>query len=458
MSATPLFSLAPSIQIVDSNGVPLSSCAYSSTSSLARLEPPLDGVMMLGMSLNWGYETPTSSATKMIPSAYVPAVYNAWLDITPGLFNGTGFDINMFNWFGYEVGMVGAILELSLNPQTSNVSEITVPMMEAFAAKCQYINQEYGVPIYLRYAHEMNGDWYPWGNAPTLFIASFRQLAGIIRQYTNMTAMVWAPNIGINYPFVGGGARESPAKGGLDFDVLDTNHDGVINNYDDPYTPFYPGDDVVDWVGLSLYYYPTCYNDCEVPTDEFITQLTGIDNVNEPTINQSAWLAVHNFYQMFSIAHSKPMMLPETGSPWIAAWANLSGAVPNTEIKQGWYSQVFSENNLVNLTQFKLAVQFEEAKNLSLDGVAAFQDWKVTNDSTLLNWWNGFVESISSNLKGANQLVFACDGSISLGTKDISTSAATGTSTSKKATSSSDVALGFNFLLILLIYVLTFAI
>ncbi|KAJ3342411.1 hypothetical protein HDU83_006100 [Entophlyctis luteolus] len=364
-----LFSLAPSVQILGSDGSPLPACAYSSSSGLARLEPSLSNMMMLGMSLDWSYETPTASATKMTPSGYVPAVYNAWLDITPDTFNGTGFDINLFNWFGSEVGRVGGILELSLNPQTSNVSYITPSMMEAFAAKCQNINQQYGVPIYLRYGHEMNGDWYPWGNAPTLYKASFRQFAGIIRQYTNMTAMVWAPNIGITYPFVGGGARESPSKGGLDFDVLDTNGDGVINNYDDPYTPFYPGDDVVDWVGISLYYYPTCHNDCAVPSGEFLAQLTGVNNTEEPSANQSAWLAVHNFYEMFSVNRGKPMMLPETGSPFIAAWANLTGAVSATVIKEGWYSQVFSSNSLSQLTKFKFAVQFEEVKALALDGL-----------------------------------------------------------------------------------------
>lgn len=30
---------------------------------------------------------------------------------------------------------------------------------------------------------------------------------------------------------------------------------GVIDNADDPYLPYYPGDQYVDWVGLSLYNY-----------------------------------------------------------------------------------------------------------------------------------------------------------------------------------------------------------
>ena len=36
--------------------------------------------------------------------------------------------------------------------------------------------------------------------------------------------------------------------------ALDTSGDGVFDNADDPFAPFYPGDDFVDWIGLSVYY------------------------------------------------------------------------------------------------------------------------------------------------------------------------------------------------------------
>jgi hypothetical protein len=31
-----------------------------------------------------------------------------------------------------------------------------------------------------------------------------------------------------------------------DFSICDTNGDGVLDNRDDPYGPYWPGDDVVD--------------------------------------------------------------------------------------------------------------------------------------------------------------------------------------------------------------------
>ncbi|KAI9348539.1 glycoside hydrolase superfamily [Obelidium mucronatum] len=407
--------LAPPVQITDSTGKPLSSCAYDTSSSLARLEPPLQNQLMLGISLDWSYEVPSASVKKM--NGYTPAVFNAWLDMKPGTWGGLGYDNNTFNWFGSEAGRVGSMLELSLNPQVANLTDITVEMMTNFAKMCQFINRIYGVPIFLRWAHEMNGDWYLWGNTPTMYIDSHRQFTTIIRQYTNMTAMVWAPNIGITYPFVGGGARPSPARGGLDFTVLDSNGDGAINNYDDPYTPFYPGDEYVDWVGLSLYYYPRCRNNCPVPEKFFDQLLTGINNPNAPADRLDAWLQVHNFYQMFAVNRKKPMMLPETGSPWIASWANATGATTEVGVKRGWWSQILSQATLTNYPRLKMFVQFEEVKPLALDGVPAIQDWRVTNNTETLAWWNSFIQGFSANLQDADRLVYACDGSVKFGNK-----------------------------------------
>ncbi|KAJ3016589.1 UNVERIFIED_CONTAM: hypothetical protein HDU68_012139 [Siphonaria sp. JEL0065] len=444
--------LSPTVQIADSTGKALSSCAYNPASSLARLEPPLQDKLMLGISLDWSYEVPTASVKKM--NGYTPAVFNAWLDMIPGTWGGLGYDNNTFNWFGSEAGKVGSILELSLNPKVDNISSITVQMMTDFSKMCQFINQYYGTPIFLRWAHEMNGDWYGWGNAPSAYIESHRQFTTILRQYTNMTAMVWAPNIGITYPFVGGGARPSPAnRTGLDFDVLDSNHDGVINNYDDPYTPFYPGtifvmcvdkrhqltsaefsgDNYVDWVGISLYYYPRCHNNCPVPAKFFDELVTGVGSPDAPSSNLSAWQEVHNFYQMFAVGRNKPMMLPETGSPWIASWANATGATTEVKVKEGWWSQLLSQETLSKYPKLKLFVQFEEVKPLPLDGVPAIQDWRVTNNTNTLTWWNEFVQGFSSNLQDADHLVYACDGSVTIGPKGVKPGATVSSSPTKSS-------------------------
>lgn len=87
----------------------------------------------------------------------------------------------------------------------------------------------YGKPMFIRFAHEMNGWWYPWSigmnnNTPADYIAMWRHVVSIFRQAgANNVLWVWSPNI-----------------------------IGKYGSFD----RFYPGDSWVDWVGLDGYNYP----------------------------------------------------------------------------------------------------------------------------------------------------------------------------------------------------------
>ena len=76
-----------------------------------------------------------------------------------------------------------------------------------------------GVPIFLRFAGEMNGDWVPYHGNPALYIQKFRLVARIMHEDAPNVAMVWCPN-----------------------DVPEHK----IKQY-------YPGPDAVDWVGVNFY-------------------------------------------------------------------------------------------------------------------------------------------------------------------------------------------------------------
>lgn len=76
----------------------------------------------------------------------------------------------------------------------------------------------YNRPMFIRFANEMNVS--ALGNDPTKYIEVFRTAANMVHEYPNF-AVVWSPN---------------------DLGALDR-----------PFAYFYPGDEYVDWVGVSSY-------------------------------------------------------------------------------------------------------------------------------------------------------------------------------------------------------------
>lgn len=119
-----------------------------------------------------------------------------------------------------------------------------------------------------------------YAQQPTAFLAFWKQVytainANVLSQ--GKVAMIWAPSYALGYPFAGG-AYSIASTTSADFKLLDTNHDGVLNGLDDPYSPYYPGDSFVDWVGLSTYYFGLTFpwiNNQLPPAGQFSNILSG---------------------------------------------------------------------------------------------------------------------------------------------------------------------------------------
>ncbi|MBX9245214.1 hypothetical protein ICW40_10385 [Actinotalea ferrariae] len=122
--------------------------------------------------------------------------------------------------------------------------------------------REIAAPVALRFAHEMNGDWYPWGhgvngNTPADYVAAYRHVHDLVEaEGVRDVTWVWSP---------------------ASIDTL-TAPD---------LAPYYPGDDYVDWAGLSAYYDST--------SDTWANTLA-------PTVRQ-----------LDAVAPTKPIYLAETG-------------------------------------------------------------------------------------------------------------------------------------------------
>lgn len=82
----------------------------------------------------------------------------------------------------------------------------------------------WGQPVFLRFAHEMNGNWYPWGwgvggNTPAAYKAAWRHVVEVFRAEGAANVLwVWCPYV----------SNVRPRQ----------------------FKRFYPGDEWVDWAGL----------------------------------------------------------------------------------------------------------------------------------------------------------------------------------------------------------------
>lgn len=145
------------------------------------------------------------------------------------------------------------ILMVALMPEITfagNKQPINISTFHNISANLARVNYEFGIPILLRFCHEMNGPWSAYGQQPVDFIRVWRQFVPILRNYTNMTAMLWAPNIVESYPYMPYQVLTNLTD--PNSVAMDTNKDGIIDAADDGYTPYWPGAEYVDWVGISV--------------------------------------------------------------------------------------------------------------------------------------------------------------------------------------------------------------
>lgn len=122
--------------------------------------------------------------------------------------------------------------------------------------------RDIGAPVAIRFGHEMNAPWYPWGagvhgNTPADYVAAYRHVHDLFAaQGVTDVTWVWAPA------------------------ALDSAHPPDLAG-------FYPGDAYVDWSGLTAYF--------DQSTDTWATAVA-------PTLRR-----------LDAVTPTKPFFLAETG-------------------------------------------------------------------------------------------------------------------------------------------------
>ncbi|ORY29262.1 glycoside hydrolase, partial [Rhizoclosmatium globosum] len=187
-----------------------------------------------------------------------------------------------------------------------------------------------GRSVFVRFAPEMNGSWFPYGQRPEEFKKSWIYCINYWRKELgddkSKVAFIWAPNSGNGYPFPKDpeskdefyGPDLTTPEGRLRMQQMDTNGNGGLDEDDDPYLPYYPGDAYVDWVGLSIYTYGNVYpwTSNVIPSPrKFEGMLQGLapDVPNKfGAANHSILISRRHWIPGYS-AGSKPFIVAETG-------------------------------------------------------------------------------------------------------------------------------------------------
>jgi hypothetical protein len=328
----------------------------------ARLQPETGAYF--GLNLDWGSETASAASEQL---GHTPAVWVQFARFPMDDQVRANVDA-----FIEQVADVHGIALLTLEPDDglSAVTEAAAGNLGDLLAR--YWN-EHGVRTFVRFAHEMNGAWYPWSQQPVAYIEAFRRVAAAVHDRSPSSAMVWAPNQGGGYPFTG---PFTATPGSSDATVLDTNKDGNVDARDDPYAPYYPGDDAVDWIGISLYHWGLAYpwGENELPRpDTFAALIRGVDTGAHP-----GSVAIPDLYATYADGHAKPMAIIETA---ILYDPSATSGPTERELKSAWFDQVFSASTRTEFPRIGMLNWFEWRKREP--EVGRVIDWRLASDPSL---------------------------------------------------------------------------
>lgn len=321
-----------------------------------------EGQALLGVQLDWRSDTPRQFAGRF---GAAPRVFAA----SAG-FPLVGEDAERVDRAVVHIAEQEAGLLLTLEPH-EGLHRVDAETSRELAQRIAGYNAR-GVPVWVRFGPEMNGSWHAWGQQPAEYRRAFRQIATAIQAKASKAMMLWAPNHAAGYPFPNG--MFSAREGSPDFALLDTDGDGRLTASDDPYAPYYPGDDVVSWVGLALYHWgeewPPTAN--ALPAEgKLIAQITG------------AWEEVaddarstRDFYARWSAQRGKPMVL-ETAAVAVPMW----GGDDPREVKRAWWGQVFAPDLQQRFPLIGMVLWLEQHRHESL--IDASVEWRISHDPAL---------------------------------------------------------------------------
>jgi beta-mannanase len=188
-----------------------------------------------------------------------------------------------------------------------------------------------GQPMVIRFDHEMNGTWYNWSdgttqqNAPGSYVAMWKYVHQVFQDAGANDYVIWdwSPT---RVDSLGNAGRMTQA---------------YLNAY-------YPGDDVVDWVGMSGYYR---------------------DSTTAPTFANTFSATLKQLRALPHTTGAKPIFLAEIG-------ATETGG---TGQKAKWFASLFDALALPENRDVIGFAYFSETATTYVDGTRSTNDWRLNS-------------------------------------------------------------------------------
>lgn len=256
----------------------------------------------------------------------------------------------------------GAVAVVSLEP-TVGLDQLTSDDARDVVEALNDLTRDLGTAFLIRFAPEMNASWTSYGQQPTAYVDAFVDFADIVHTLALSAATAWVPAYGGGYPF--GGSITDPVRGtvldgalsAIDRALLDTNGNGRLDVRDDPYGPYFPGVEAVDWVGLTM----LRYGAADSPgTDTGTNTVANATEMKERLEDEFEYPAISrpSFYKRYAVDREKPMLLL-TGAAYSAEAAEAGGPTERA-VKSSWLRRVLSAARA--RPQIKAVVWFEPTR------------------------------------------------------------------------------------------------
>ncbi|OAV99205.1 hypothetical protein PTTG_00018 [Puccinia triticina 1-1 BBBD Race 1] len=230
---------------------------------------------------------------------------------------------------------------------SEGLDSISYHVANRIAMKMKQVN-DLGITVWLRFAHEMNGEWYTWGLQPEKFKEKWEMLAREVKRVTNRTYMLWSPNA-----MFGHGVGER--RGG--------------------YSPYWPDPSTVDICGLSFYHWGIADKRTNV----------------KPT-RQEAIRKLYEFAQIYGRnGWNKPIIVAETAAcytTYAGTTNSVGGGFSELEIKMTWLHLLVDRYIKRIIPDLKAVIWFEVDKVESPPGTGKRynEDFRLVLGNPEVSW------------------------------------------------------------------------